>query len=503
MQDTSIISSERLDNILLFHKIDGPLQKSERRGPKGYEAFRYIASAEIIDLEGEIISLQAIAEVKPIMIKQGARTQYNHMNFPTGYFFDWGFTKTEGIDAIWIDVEVYDDYPNQKDVLRRIKLPKEDPESLTCISLGGFKLEKEKECGDLTCWTRITKIEGWEYSHVHQGANQLALKIEEQLDYMEFESLNNEQPRDSNGQFVSEVTETTITKYSDSKNMTSVVKNTPCDKVNKMGDEHPDMHDIRKMHDHCKEQGNSKLNKMCKMGDMYKMGEKPKPKENESYEEDMDQESEDELEEEVIESAEEEQASEDLAGEEETMGDEMMEEGLEDPMDQINDREIAVDTNERVKVMMAAMNIDKVLEEEFIEDYKALEDKYLKKREQEMTEEMTINGNVYVLKTEPDEPKIEKSEPEKTETVTYTKEEVNALVAKELKKELKTFGEGIAKEAPKEEVIETENTQNPNQHDESEKQSESGIFNKGMSVEERMNAIGSLKKTKPLTVFVQ
>lgn len=465
MQDTSIISSERLDNILLFHKIDGTLQKSERKGPKGYEAFRYIASAEIIDLEGEIISLEAIAEVKPIMIKQGARTQYNHMNFPTGYFYDWGFTKTEGIDAIWIDVEVYDDYPNQKDVLRRIKLPKEDPESLTCISLGGFKLEKEKECGDLTCWTRITKIEGWEYSHVHQGANQLALKIEEQLDYMVFESLNKEQPRDSSGRFspISETITTTVTKY-DNSYLNKTKKETPCDK------------------------------KVAKMDP-----KKDNPK-DEAYEEDMDQESEEELEEEVVEQAEEEQASEDLAGEEEAMGDEMMEEGLDDPMDQIADREIAVDTNERVKVMMTAMNLDKADEEAFIEEFKLLESKYLKKREQEMTKEMTINGKVYVLKAELDKPEIEKSEPEETETVTFTKEDVDKQITEALKK----FGEEqVAKGTSDEEVEVTENTQNPNEHDESEKTSESGTFNKGMSPEERFNAINSLKKTDPLTVFVQ
>ncbi len=487
MQDTSIISSERLDNVLLFHKIDGTLAKSERRGPKGYEAFRYIASAEIIDLENEIISLEAIAEVMPIMIKQGARMQYNHMNFPTGYWYDWGFTKIQGTDAIWIDVEIFDEYPNQKDVLRRIKLSHEDPESLTCISLGGFKLEKHRECGDLTCWTRITKIEGWEYSNVHQGANQLALKIEEQLDYMEFVSLNKKQPRDSDGRFVTEITETTTTKYKDSS--TSIVKNTtPCDKVNKMG-----------MHDHCQMHGNPKFDKECKMENMYK-GEKPKNK-DEEYSEDMDQESEEELEEEVVESAEEEQAQEDLAGEEEPMGGEMMEEGYEDPMDQIADREIAVDTNERVKTIMAAMNIDKS-DKVTIAKIEAFVDENLKKiqGEKEMTEEeITVNGKTYVLKSE-EKPEIDKSEPEKTDADLLTTEGVQVIVDEALKK----FGEGIAKTTPtEEEAIVADNTQNPTEHDDSQTQEEDGLFNKGMSAEDRFNEIGSMRKDKALTVFTQ
>ena len=251
-----MLSSERLDNVLLFHRMDSRLSKSERRGPKGNEAFRYIASAEIIDLENEIINLDAIAEVIPIMKEQGARTSVDHMNFPAGEFFDWGFTTAEGVPAIWIDLEVYEKYPNQKETLRRIKLPPEDPNSLTCISLGGFKLEKHRECGDLTCWTRITKIEGWEFSHVHRGANQLALKIEEQLDHMEFESLNKEQPRDSTGQFVSEVVQTTITKYSESK----FNKKSPCE-LTKMEDKH----------DHCYRHGNPEFDAECISKNMYKM----------------------------------------------------------------------------------------------------------------------------------------------------------------------------------------------------------------------------------------
>lgn len=462
MQSTSIISSERLDNVLLFHKLDGALHKSERRGPKGYEAFRYIASAEIIDLENEIISIEAIAEVMPIMIKQGARMQYNHMNFPTGYWYDWGFTKAEGADAIWIDVEVFNEYPNQKDVLRRIKLPPEDPESLTCISLGGFKLEKERECGDLTCWTRITKIEGWEYSNVHQGANQLARKIEEQLDHMEFESLNKEQPRDSDGKFVSEVETRTITRYSDP----NINKKSPCDK---------------------------KLQKGSKDKD---------------YAEDKNLEGEEELEEEVIEEAEEEQAEEDLAGEEELNEEplEMMEEGLEDPRDQIADRELLVDTNERVKTIMSAMNIDKSdkVAIDKIKEIVALLDDHLKKNqgETEMTEnEITVNGAVYVLKPDTDKPEIGKSEPEKTEN--YTKEEVDDLVKTSVDTALKEFGETIAKAETEEEVVVADNTQNPAEHDENQSTEEDGPFKKGMSPEERFNSIGSLRKSEPLTVFVQ
>ena len=458
-----MLSSERLDNVLLFHRMDDRLSKSEHRGPKGNEAFRYIASAEIIDLENEIINLDAIAEVMPIMKEQGARTSVDHMNFPAGEFYDWGFTTVDGIPAIWIDVEVYEVYPNQKETLRRIKLPHEDPASLTCISLGGFKLEKHRECGDLTCWTRITKIEGWEWAHVHRGANQFALKIEEQLDHMEFESLNKEQPRDSTGQFVSEVVQTTITKYSES----NINKQSPCDKKLEKGDK------------------------------------------NKEYKEDKNLEEEEELEEEVVEQAEEEQAREDETGEEELneepMGDELMEEGLEeDPRDQIADREVIVDTNERVKVIMSAMNIDKSdkVAIDKIKETVALLDEHLNKNqgEKEMTDnEITVNGVTYVLKPDTEKPEIGKSDPEKTETVTFTKDEVQALITEELKK----FGEGIAKTKSEEEVQITDNTQNPNEHDESQTPEEEGPFTKSMPMEERFGKIGSLRKTESLTVFVE
>ena len=171
-------------------------------------------------------------------------------------------------------------------------------------------------------------------------------------------------------------------------------------------------------------------------------------------------------------------------------------------MDQIADRELLVDTNERVKVIMSAMNIDKSNEEAFMEDYKALEDKYLSKNqgEKEMTDnEITVNGVAYVLKVlDEDKPEIGKSEPEKTETVTFTKDEVQALITEELKK----FGEGIAKAKSEEEVQVTDNTQNPTEHDGSQVPEDDGPFNKSIPMEDRFNLIGSLRKTEPLTVFV-
>lgn len=456
METASIISSERLDNVLLFHKVDEVLSKSERRGPKGYEAFRYIASAEVIDLEGEIIELDAIAEVMPIMIKQGARTQYNHMNFPVGYFFDWGFTKYQGFNAIWIDVEVYDEYPNQRDVLRRIKLDAEDPDSLTCISLGGFKLEKERECGNLTCWTRITKIEGWEYSHVHRGANQLALNIEEQLDLMEFDSLNKEQQRDSSGKFlpVSETVTTTITKYD-----TSSIKNpTPCE-----------------------------LQKGKEKGKDYK--------EDMAAEKDMDAEAEKAQEEDVIAEAEDEQEQEDS---EEYPTDE---EEFQSPMDLVEDRDLLVDMNERVKTIMAAMNIDKSdkVAIDKIKEMVAKVDEHLNKKQGEtkMTDnEITVNGKTYVLKPE-DKPVIDKSEPEKTDTLPFNKEEVQALITEELKK----FGEGIAKTTPAEKLKVTDTNQNPAQHDEKKGLETDNIF-KSMTVEDRFAALNLKNKGKLPTIFV-
>ena len=146
MSVSPIVQESTFSAMLLdFNLATDTINKSHRHGPKGYEAFRFIASSDIIDHQNEVVDPQALAEVLPIMEKQGARVQGTHTNYPAGEFFDWGFCKVKDRLSIWLDIEFFDDYPSQRDVLKQIKLPSGDPEKLSGISLGGKKLKAERE----------------------------------------------------------------------------------------------------------------------------------------------------------------------------------------------------------------------------------------------------------------------------------------------------------------------------------------------------------------------
>ena len=118
--ETSFNNDNTFSHVLDFHYLDDVINKEHRKGPKGRIARRYIASAQIIDLENEVIDIDALEREMPIMKDQGARINSQHTTMPTGEFFDWGRMVYKGIDAIWIDVEYYNAKPNQKENLRTL-----------------------------------------------------------------------------------------------------------------------------------------------------------------------------------------------------------------------------------------------------------------------------------------------------------------------------------------------------------------------------------------------
>lgn len=371
--DSSLVYSETIKNVLLFKFYDDEINKRQRFGPKNYPAIRFIASGEIIDLEGEIIELQAIIDVMPIMLKQGGRIQSFHINHPGGEFFDWGITKHKGVDSIWVDVEVYTDYDSQRENLRRIQLPEGHKERINGLSLGGFKLAKQKECNVIRCWTRITKIEGWEFSFVDNMANQLAENIEDKMHDMEFVSLmQKEQPRDETGRFskneplISSIITTTTTNFDNQEPdvITKTSESCPCGKHIDKG-ENPK--DKKKPEEQPEEQ----------------------PEEKTGVEEAI--EGEEEIEEALDD--EEEEIEGNLEGEEEFLPENGPEESA------TAERNIAVENNEMLRLLLTALNIEKG--EVSAERLKELLAALMKKEDPKMdTEEkpIEIGGKKYIKK---------------------------------------------------------------------------------------------------------
>jgi hypothetical protein len=165
--------------LLNFYELpSGIITKQRGVGPKGGPVERYVASVEIVDHQGDIISVEALADEMETYIKgNGGIFQGIHSNFPAGQVLDWGFCKVAGDTALWIDVEFYQFYDSQKDFYKRTKLPWGHKEKIAGVSLGGKALERERVCDSGRCFTHIKKLEAWEISGVGEPANPLARKI--------------------------------------------------------------------------------------------------------------------------------------------------------------------------------------------------------------------------------------------------------------------------------------------------------------------------------------
>ena len=144
---------------------------------------RAIGSAEILDKHGEVVDIDAIIKIMPSMMKMGGVMLYNHMNLVTGKIIHWDkaqvLDKSSNVEykAVWIDIELFDEYPFHKEIERKIDLPDGHEEKINGVSIGGRKLKKQRTCNDEICYNRITEIEGHEYSLVEKMANQIALII--------------------------------------------------------------------------------------------------------------------------------------------------------------------------------------------------------------------------------------------------------------------------------------------------------------------------------------
>jgi len=109
---------------------------------------------------------------------------YNHTNLVAGRMLGWGeatvFDEKLGkeFQAVYVDFEVFDYYEFHDELLKRMDLPNDHPESINMLTIGGKKLKKVRECNTEKCWTRVTEIEGHEWSVTEKGANPYAFILE-------------------------------------------------------------------------------------------------------------------------------------------------------------------------------------------------------------------------------------------------------------------------------------------------------------------------------------
>lgn len=185
MAVSSVVIQSHYYPVVNFTRYADSFEKQLRYGPKGYKAYRYVVSSDIIDHQNEIVDIQALAEVLPIMEKQGARIQGMHSSYPAGEFFDWGFCKIADKLSIWVDIEFFNDYPSQKELLEKIELPSGHPDRMNGLSLGGKSLKSKRICDQDKCWTHIVELEGWEISIVKEGANEYSRQILEDTNTLE------------------------------------------------------------------------------------------------------------------------------------------------------------------------------------------------------------------------------------------------------------------------------------------------------------------------------
>jgi len=150
----------------------------------GFRAFRGIGSAHTIDSHNEIVDIEAIKKVMDTMMKMGGVMLYNHTNLVAGKMLGWGeatvFDEKLGkeFQAVYVDFEVFDYYEFHDELLKRMDLPSDHPESINMLTIGGKKLKKVRECNTERCWTRVTEIEGHEWSVTEKGANPYAFILE-------------------------------------------------------------------------------------------------------------------------------------------------------------------------------------------------------------------------------------------------------------------------------------------------------------------------------------
>ena len=138
--------------------------------------FKIIVSPEIVDLDDDLITIDAIEEALEIWFKRGAPILDHHQNLPCGYGNSYKRIVFEGFPAIELVGEIFSGdkaLSNDNEVWEKIQNGIYEGNSI-----GGRFLMAVTVVMDKKRVRKITKAEIYEISMVIKGANPLALIIE-------------------------------------------------------------------------------------------------------------------------------------------------------------------------------------------------------------------------------------------------------------------------------------------------------------------------------------
>ncbi|WP_457556328.1 HK97 family phage prohead protease [Candidatus Pyrohabitans sp.] len=132
----------------------------EKRIAKGW------ASVEIVDLEGDVISIDAFKKIMDVYLKRGGPILDEHTHKHVGKTLSYEFKEKNGRPGVLLTFQIFKDYSIDDQVWEEIKSGKKRG-----LSVGFKPLEQVQKCTPEMCRNEIKEIELFEVSVVQMPAN--------------------------------------------------------------------------------------------------------------------------------------------------------------------------------------------------------------------------------------------------------------------------------------------------------------------------------------------
>lgn len=126
------------------------------------------ATVEVVDKQGELVDIGAFKKSFSAFMEMGGNIIDMHTNKKIARVIGHDFTKKDGKDALWLDMECYKLYPYHDDVWEKIQNGE-----YKGLSMGGRRKKGEfkLKCDDNGCHNHVKGIELFEVSVVDNPAN--------------------------------------------------------------------------------------------------------------------------------------------------------------------------------------------------------------------------------------------------------------------------------------------------------------------------------------------
>ena len=140
------------------------IQKKER-------TFEGWGSVEVRDSQGDIVGIEGLEKVMPIVMIRGGVIMFSHSNRHVGRLLKYKFkdkiVNGKSIPAVWLKGQIFNHYQIDDEAWNIIQLAviTGDP----VLSLGGTPLLEKFECTDDICFRRVEDLQVYEWSVVDLG----------------------------------------------------------------------------------------------------------------------------------------------------------------------------------------------------------------------------------------------------------------------------------------------------------------------------------------------